>query len=103
MGRDLSLERAWRKRIRDQECSGLTIRQYCQRAGLVDHQFSWWRGELKRRAGEPRATNKTRTKAAKPAPQKQAAKRSTTRAANFLPVHIESSLTSSVEIVLDQF
>ena len=43
MGRDLSLERAWRKRMRQQERSGLTIRQFCQQERLVDHQFSWWR------------------------------------------------------------
>ena len=47
MGRDLALERAWRKRMREQERSGLTIRQFCQQEGLVDHQFSWWRKRAK--------------------------------------------------------
>ena len=102
MGRDLSLERAWRKRMRQQERSGLTIRQFCQQEGLVDHQFSWWRSELKRRAGDSRGTNKKRPKSASPVRRKKLSKRSTTKAANFLPVHVESSFTASVEIVLDQ-
>jgi len=104
MGRDLSLERAWRKRMRQQERSGLTIRQFCQQEGLVDHQFSWWRSELKRRAVKSRATNKNRTNAEGPVQRKKSSKRSTTTAAGFLPVHVESSLAGSpsVEIVLDQ-
>ncbi len=102
MGRDLALERAWRKRMREQERSGLTIRQFCQQEGLVDHQFSWWRNELKRRTGESRAT-KPRTGTASPVRRnKKSSKRSAARAASFLPVHVESSFTASVEIVLDQ-
>ena len=104
MGRDLSLERAWRKRMRQQERSGLTIRQFCQQEGLVDHQFSWWRSELKRRAGKSRGTNKNRTKSANPAERKQTVPRSAKSAGRFLPVHVEPSLTGSpaVEIVLGQ-
>jgi len=102
MGRDLALERAWRKRMRQQERSGLTIRQFCQQEGLVDHQFSWWRSELKRRIGDSRGANKKRPKSASPVRRKKPSKRSTATAANFLPVHVESSFTPSVEIVLDQ-
>jgi len=102
MGRDLALERAWRKRMREHERSGLTIRQFCQQEGLVDHQFSWWRSELKRRGGNSTGTNKKRPKSASPVRRKKSSKRSTTATANFLPVHVESSLTPSVEIVLDQ-
>ena len=102
MGRDLSLERAWRKRMRQQERSGLTIRQFCQQEGLVDHQFSWWRSELKRRTGNSKGTNKKRPKSASPVQRKKSSKRSTPTAGSFLPVHVESSMTPSVEIVLDQ-
>jgi hypothetical protein len=102
MGRDLSLERAWRKRMRQQERSGLTIGQFCQQEGLVDHQFSWWRSELKRRTGNSKGTNKKRPKSASPVRRKKSSKRSTTTAGSFLPVHVEPSLTPSVEIVLDQ-
>jgi hypothetical protein len=86
--------------MREQERSGLTIRQFCEQEGLVDHQFSWWRSELKRRAGNSKGTNKKRPKSASPVQRKKSSKRSTT--ANFLPVHVESSFTPSVEIVLDQ-
>jgi hypothetical protein len=102
MGRDLALERAWRKRTREQERSGLTVRQFCQQEGLVEHQFSWWRSELKRRAEESRATNKNRTKTASAVWRKKAFKRPAKTAAKFLPVHVEPSLTPSVEIVLDR-
>jgi len=101
MGRDLALERAWRKRIREQECSGLTIGQFCQQEGLVDHQFSWWRSELKRRAGNSKGANKKGQKSASLVRSKKLSKRPTT-AVNFLPVHVESSFAPSVEIILDQ-
>lgn len=103
MGRNLALERAWRKRMRVYERSGLTIQQFCQQEGLVDHQFSWWRSELKRRAGDSRGAN-NRPKSASPVRRKKSSKRSTTTAVGFLPVHIESSLAGSpsVEIVLGQ-
>jgi transposase-like protein len=90
--------------MRVYERSGLTIRQFCQQEGLVDHQFSWWRSELKRRAGDSRGANKKRPKSASPVRRKKSSKWSTTTAANFLPVHVESSLAGSpsVEIVLGQ-
>jgi hypothetical protein len=87
--------------MREQERSGLTIRQFCQQEGLVDHQFSWWRSELKRRTGNSKGTNKKRPKSASPVRKKKSSKRSVTTG-SFLPVHVESSLTPSVEIVLDQ-
>ena len=58
MGRDLALERAWRKRLGDYERSGLTIRQFCEQEGLVAHQFSWWRSELKRRDAKSTSIDK---------------------------------------------
>ena len=104
MGRDLALERTWRKRMRQQERSGLTIRQFCQQEGLVDHQFSWWRGELKRRTGDSRATNKNRKRTAGSVGRKKSSKRPAAAAAEFLNVHVEPSIGGSpaVEIVLDQ-
>jgi hypothetical protein len=88
--------------MRQQERSGLTIRQFCQQEGLVDHQFSWWRSELKRRAVDSKGTNKNRTKTDGPVRRKKSSKWSTTTAANFLPVHVESSLMPSIEIVLGE-
>ena len=49
MGRDISLERAWRERIGRQQRSGLTVQQFCEQESLVAHQFSWWKRELNRR------------------------------------------------------
>ena len=101
MGRDPALERAWRKRMREYEGSGLTIRQFCQQEDLVEHQFIWWRAELKRRASEPARKKKPKRKAI---PAKRADEPTRPAASEFVPVHVEPSIvaTPSVEIVLDQ-
>ena len=59
MGRDLALERAWRKRMREYERSGLTIRQLSEQEEVVSHQLSWWRSELKRRDGKSTSRDKS--------------------------------------------
>ena len=51
--RDPSRERSWRRTIRDQQRSGLSVRDYCRREGLKDWTFRWWRQELARRDHEP--------------------------------------------------
>lgn len=98
MVRDLALERAWRERIRRFERNDLTIRQFCEQEGLVAHQFSWWRSELKRR-GAPSAPRKRAT-----SPAKQVTRKPKASAASFVPVQVESSVAerASLEIVLDQ-
>ena len=103
MARDLALERMWRDRMRRHEKSGRTIREFCEQEGLVAHQFSWWRAELKRRGAK--STSRKRTVKRK---TKSEATRVTRRpkapVASFVPVHVESSSLAqpSVEIVLDQ-
>src|SRR5436305_12614665 len=47
--RDPARERFWRRTIRRQEKSGLTVRDFCQREDLKDWSFRWWRQELARR------------------------------------------------------
>lgn len=47
--RDPAREKLWRRTIRDQQCSGLSIRDFCQRQGLKDWTFRWWSQELARR------------------------------------------------------
>lgn len=47
--RDPARERFWRRAIRRQEESGLGVRDFCQREGLKDWTFRWWRQELARR------------------------------------------------------
>ncbi len=99
MARDLALERAWRKRMRQYEGSGLTIQAFCDKEGLVAHQFSWWRSELKRRAAKSKLTNNGPRRRRSP---KTKGKRPKVAAASFVPLQIEAQATSSVEIVLDQ-
>ena len=99
MTRDLALERTWRERMRQFDKSGLSIRQFCEQKGLVNHQFSWWRRELKRRAAKSvPGKRKVKTQAASTAQQSKAP------VASFVPVHLESPspAQASVEIVLDQ-
>src|SRR5258708_34912950 len=47
--RDPAREKLWRRTIRDQQRSGLTVRDFCHREGLKDWTFRWWRQELSRR------------------------------------------------------
>jgi hypothetical protein len=104
MGRDLALEQAWRKRMREYARSGLTIRQFCEQEGLVAHQFSWWRSELNRRDAKStsmvnRASNRKSTQRTKPDNQSLAK-----TSQRFVPVEIKPSPRdeASIEIILDQ-
>jgi hypothetical protein len=54
--RDPIRERFWRRTIRQQQSSGLTIRAFCLREGLKIGAFRWWRQALARRDREPSAT-----------------------------------------------
>jgi len=47
--RDPAREKFWRRTIRDQQRSGLSVRDFCHRQGLKDWSFRWWRQELARR------------------------------------------------------
>jgi hypothetical protein len=51
--RDPARENFWRRTIRRQQQSGLTIRAFCQREGLKDWSLRWWRQELARRDRQP--------------------------------------------------
>ena len=95
--RDLALERQWRKRVRQHEKSGLTVREFCEREDLVHHQLAWWRSELKRRA----AKNSVRKKKSTTTKRKRQA---TTTVSNFVPVQVapSGSSSASIEVVLDQ-
>ena len=53
--RDPAREKFWRRTIRRQQCSGLTVREFCGREGLKDWTFRWWRQELVRRDRHPSA------------------------------------------------
>ena len=51
--RDPARETFWRRTIRDQQRSGLSVRDFCHRQGLKDWTFRWWRQELARRDEVP--------------------------------------------------
>lgn len=93
--RDPAREMFWRRTIRRQQQSGLTIRAFCRREELKDWTFRWWRQELGRRdqqpVTDPRGVGKDQFAEASPV---------------FLPVHVvgqeavPSQLPPPIEIVL---
>ncbi len=54
--RDPLREKFWRRTIRQQQRSGLTVCAFCLREGLKASAFRWWRQALARRDREPSAT-----------------------------------------------
>lgn len=50
-GRDSGKELQWRRWVREQARSGLTVREFCRQHGLQEPSFHWWRRQLNRRAG----------------------------------------------------
>ena len=58
--RDPAREKFWRRAIRDQQRSGLSVRDFCRREGLKDWTFRWWRQELARRDRQPSAAPRDR-------------------------------------------
>jgi hypothetical protein len=53
--RDPAREKFWRRAIREQQRSGLSVRDFCRREGLKDWTLRWWRQELVRRDRKPSA------------------------------------------------
>lgn len=51
-----ALENLWRRRLRQQPDSGLTIRQFCQREGVSTVSFHAWKRRLALRAACPTAS-----------------------------------------------
>jgi hypothetical protein len=56
--RDPLREKFWRRTIRQQQRSGVTVRAFCLREGLKDGAFRWWRQALARRDREARASGR---------------------------------------------
>src|SRR5262245_32843048 len=54
--RDPIREKFWRRTIRQQRRSGLSVRAFCLREGLKVGAFRWWRQALARRDREASAT-----------------------------------------------
>ncbi|QDT22405.1 IS66 family insertion sequence element accessory protein TnpA [Gimesia chilikensis] len=75
--RNPNREAFWRQTLSDRLQSGLSIRAFCQREGLSEPAYHYWRRELKKRDAE------------------------TTAAASFLPVEVQLPATP-IEIVFSQ-
>lgn len=52
-------ESFWRRLIRDQAGSGLSIKSWCHQHGRKESAFYWWRAELARRDGSRPQGNRT--------------------------------------------
>jgi transposase len=47
--RDPRKEARWRRHLRNQDASGLSVREFCQQEGLAESSFYYWRLEIERR------------------------------------------------------
>ena len=81
--RDPAREKSWRRTIRVQQESGLSVGEFCRREGLKDWTFRWWRQELARRDQQPSS-----------APQHEQDGHPIEATPAFLPVRISSSTGS---------
>jgi transposase len=80
--RDKRREAQWRRAIRRQQRSGLTIRAFCREHDLRETAFYFWRVELARREAE----QEQRHQAARPRRVARRAKRP-----SFVPVELAAS------------
>jgi len=56
-----ALESAWRRRLRQQPDSGLTIHEFCKREGVSTASYHAWKRRLSLRATFPTAPSRTST------------------------------------------
>jgi hypothetical protein len=78
--RDLGKERQWRRWIEEQQSGGLSVRAFCSRRRLAEHNFYQWRKLLSERDREGQSTSSANL---------------------FVPVEIDGIVADSrIEIVL---
>jgi len=82
--RDPELERQWRERIARWQASGLTVREFCRRQGLLETSFYYWKRELRKRDAAASATLKS-------SPAKKSRP-------TFLPLTVLPAATLSVKV-----
>jgi hypothetical protein len=95
--RDLKLEGRWRQALGRYERSGLTAREFCQRAGLKESVFHFWKRELARRDTErPAPQSGGRSGTHRPGPAR--------RLPSLVPVSIGPAMppAAPVEVLLPQ-
>ena len=94
--RDAVKERYWRKLIRRFESSGLGARRFCDKVGVPQHRFHWWRRRLRwRDHREAAGVDSHDTDAA----QASSAVAGKSDSSAFLPVRLPFSLGSWIEVV----
>jgi hypothetical protein len=92
--RDAVKERYWRQLIRRQAASGLGRRGFCEREGVPEYQFHWWRRTLRERdRHRARDAQRTRTRCPVADPGSKEAE------SPFLAVHLPLSLGTAIEVV----
>jgi transposase-like protein len=66
--RDEGREAQWRRVVRGQRRSGLTIREFCSKSNLPESAFYFWRRQLERRGAVQEQLRRRRRPAAAPGP-----------------------------------
>ena len=92
--RDAAKERFWRRLIRRHVASGLGTRRFCEREGVLEHQFHWWRRTLRER--DRQAADEQNGSPSSPSTK---ARRGAGNEAEFLPVRVPFSLGTPIEVV----
>jgi hypothetical protein len=94
-GRDERREAQWRRVVRGQRQSGLTIREFCRKSNLPESAFYFWRRELERRQAEQKQPQRRR---------RPSALEGATTPPAFVPVHVTDEtptpMAAPIEIVL---
>lgn len=83
--RDPALERRWRERMAQWQASGLSVRAFCLKHGLIETSFYYWKRELRARdaAASTAAARSSSGKKSRPA---------------FIPLTVLPAATVSVEV-----
>ena len=83
--RDPALERRWRERMAQWQASGLSVRAFCLKHGLIETSFYYWKRELRARdaASATAATKSSSWKKSRPA---------------FIPLTVLPAATVAVEV-----
>src|SRR5512135_1179765 len=95
--RDPAKEKHWRRIFRRHQRSGLSVHAFCEREGLKDGNFLWWRRELNRRDREKTTSHPNSSDKAVTPPSVSPV---------FLPVRVVDAgieparLTTPIEILL---
>jgi hypothetical protein len=103
--RDRGLERAWRRRVKERDASGLTVREFCEAEGLAESAYYFWRRELQRRNAEQcggREAQNGRTRAVNVSGENPVAARHLRSSApakpRFVPIVVDDSSSERVPL-----